>query len=298
MEQKVPATYLALEDVINHVAVERRLNCLDPVLNTEQYRAVVTTEMQQRYNRTFRDWAELHQATLFLHDNGVLLHYDDATLKDLYFLDPQWLCDMLAHVVTIREINPFARTGVMKLDDLKHIFKASNIGPMDTRGYIVNLLNKFEVALTWDSRTLLIPSLLPSEEDIHMAQLHPGHHPLVKIKVPLRSRGWAVRNKKITVSPKSVLYKECSGKFEMSLPSTSLTSPAEELLPEVRYQLTSKSSEKSVTRLLLMSYFPSGFWSRLMSRILADDSIVDIVRSFFVLPKEVSLVLHMYKGNS
>jgi len=43
--------------------------------------------------------------------SGVLLHYDDATLKDLYFLDPQWLCDMLAHVVTIREINPFARTG-------------------------------------------------------------------------------------------------------------------------------------------------------------------------------------------
>lgn len=43
--------------------------------------------------------------------SGVLLHYDDATLKDLYFLDPQWLCDVLAHVVTIREINPFARTG-------------------------------------------------------------------------------------------------------------------------------------------------------------------------------------------
>lgn len=70
LEQKVPATYLALEDVISHVAVERRLNGLDPVLNTEQYRAIVTTEMQQRYNRTFRDWAELHQATLFLHDNG------------------------------------------------------------------------------------------------------------------------------------------------------------------------------------------------------------------------------------
>ena len=44
----------------------------------------------------------LQQATSFLHDNGVLLHYDDATLRDLYFLDPQWLCDMLSHVVTIR----------------------------------------------------------------------------------------------------------------------------------------------------------------------------------------------------
>lgn len=120
---------------------------------------------------------------------GVLLHYDDATLKDLYFLDPQWLCDMLAHVVTIREINPFARTGVMKLDDLKHVFKASNIGPIDTRGYVVNLLNKFEVALTWDSRTLLIPSLLPSEEDMIIAQMYPGQavQPLVKVKVKLKN---------------------------------------------------------------------------------------------------------------
>lgn len=67
--------------------------------------------MQQKFHRGFRDQAELHQATMFLHDNGVLLHYDDATLKDLYFLDPQWLCDMLAHVVTVREINPFARSG-------------------------------------------------------------------------------------------------------------------------------------------------------------------------------------------
>lgn len=152
-----------------------------------------------------------------------MLHYDDATLKDLYFLDPQWLCDMLAHVVTIREINPFARTGIMKLDDLKHIFKASNIGSVDTRGYIVNLLNKFEVALTWDTRTLLIPSLLPSEEDIIMAQLYPGQfHPMVKVKVPLRSRGWAVRNKKISISTKSVLYREhsASGTFEMTMPSS------------------------------------------------------------------------------
>ncbi|KAJ8942684.1 hypothetical protein NQ314_010008 [Rhamnusium bicolor] len=182
LEQKVPATYLALEDVVNYVATERR------------------------------------------------------------------------------EINPFARTGVMKLDDLKHIFKASNIGPMDTRGYIVNLLNKFEVALTWDSRTLLIPSLLPSEEDILLAQMYPGQfHPMVKVKVPLRSRGWA--------------------------------KPVE----EIQYQLKCQQSNKTMTRLLLMSYFPSGFWSRLISRILADDTIIDIIRSFFILPKEIAQDMHLVK---
>lgn len=50
-----------------------------------------------------------------------------------------------------------------------------------------------------------------------------------------------------------------------------------------------------MTRLLLMSYFPSGFWSRLMSRILADDTIIDIIRSFFILPKEVAQDMHLVK---
>jgi hypothetical protein len=40
-----------------------------------------------------------------------------------------------------------------------------------------------------------------------------------------------------------------------------------------------------------MSYFPSGFWSRLITRILSDDAIVDIVRAFFIMPKEVSYVI-------
>lgn len=113
-----------------------------------------------------RDSAELNQATMFLHDNGVILHYDDATLRDLYFVDPQWLCDMLAHVVTIREINPFARNGIMRMDDLQHIFRGSQLvaSKQQSSSYIVNLLNKFEVALTWDTRTLLIPSLLPVDE--------------------------------------------------------------------------------------------------------------------------------------
>lgn len=76
------------------------------------------------------------------------------------------------------ELDLLVCVGIMKLDDLKHVFKSSNLGPVDTRGYIVNLLNKFEVALTWDNRTLLIPSLLPAEDDVHTAA--------VKVKVRLQ----------------------------------------------------------------------------------------------------------------
>ncbi|XP_043282367.1 leucine-rich repeat serine/threonine-protein kinase 1 isoform X2 [Venturia canescens] len=253
LEQRVPASYLALEDVVVQLAQDRKLTGCDPVLKADQYYAAVNNELA-KLHRSFRDPAELHQATLFLHENGIILHYDDATLKDLYFLDPQWLCDMLAHVVTIREINPFARSGIMKLDDIQHVFKSSTISTIDTQGYIVSLLNKFEVALTWDYRTLLIPSLLPTEDDVSRNnQL---------IKVPVKTRGWHVRSKKIT-SPM------------FSYPSATGDRVKTECV------LTSRSQpDCSVTRLLLMSYFPSGFWSRLITRILADDAIVEIVMSF------------------
>lgn len=254
LEQKVPASYLALEDVVIQLAHDRKLSGADPVLKADQYYTAVNNELQ-KLHRSFRDPAELHQATLFLHENGIILHYDDATLKDLYFLDPQWLCDMLAHVVTIREINPFARCGIMKLDDIQHVFKSSTISSIDTQGYIVSLLNKFEVALTWDYRTLLIPSLLPTEEDIlRNNQI---------IKIPVKTRSWHIRSKKIT-SP-MITFQNCTGESKSSTECV----------------LTSRSQpDCSVTRLLLMSYFPSGFWSRLITRILADDAIVEIVMSF------------------
>ncbi len=226
LEQRIPATYLALEDVVTILATDQKNNGRDPVLSVEEYRTDVVHIMSTRFRMSFRDTAELNQvnfikqhfqlnvndynsfikATAFLHENGVMLHYEDATLKDLYFLDPQWLCDMLAHVVTIREINPFAPngkslnfifrrqgslyiyifiwlTGIMKLEDLKLVFRSSSSAPSEAQSYVVSLLNKFEVALTWDSRTLLIPSLLPTEDQT--AYGLPGSDVRVKVNKSL-----------------------------------------------------------------------------------------------------------------
>lgn len=36
-----------------------------------------------------------------------MLHYATPALSHLYFVDPQWLCDMLAHIVTVPEVNRF-----------------------------------------------------------------------------------------------------------------------------------------------------------------------------------------------
>ena len=56
--------------------------------------------------------SDIDQATSFLHDSGILLHYEDSSLlNDLYFINPQWLCSMLAKLITIKENNPFQRQG-------------------------------------------------------------------------------------------------------------------------------------------------------------------------------------------
>ena len=67
----------------------------------------------------------------------------------------------------------------MRLEDLQLVFRSSSSAPCDAQSYVVSLLNKFEVALTWDARTLLIPSLLPTEEQA----LHgmPGSDVRVKV---------------------------------------------------------------------------------------------------------------------
>ncbi|XP_053686186.1 leucine-rich repeat serine/threonine-protein kinase 1 isoform X3 [Sabethes cyaneus] len=267
--QRVPASYLALEDVVGTISGSLRQFGADPVLDAERYRQMVTQEMQLRGFKGFRDWSELNQATMFLHDNGVLLHYDDATLRDLYFLDPQWLCDMLAHVVTVREINPFARTGVMKMDDLQHVFKSSCLGTSDNRGYIVSLLNKFEVALSWDARTLLIPSLLPIEEDSTAERV-------VTVKIATRSKGWVMRTRRNPMNTAFPSYEPVP-----SEPATPVLSTACDIQ-------TLHRPERSISRLLLMSYFPSGFWSRLITRVLADDQVVEAIRCLYPLPKEAA----------
>lgn len=58
------------------------------------------------------DENDLEQAISFLHDSGILLHFEDSSLlNNLYFISPQWLCSMLARLITIKESNPYQRNG-------------------------------------------------------------------------------------------------------------------------------------------------------------------------------------------
>ena len=83
---------------------------------------------------------ELDEATNFLHENGILLHYDEGSvLSDIYFLDPQWLCSNLAEVVTVREDIASHKYGTFKVT----FIRACNI-----RTILSNLLSFYHITAT------------------------------------------------------------------------------------------------------------------------------------------------------
>ncbi|KAI0218471.1 hypothetical protein LSAT2_029831, partial [Lamellibrachia satsuma] len=56
--------------------------------------------------------------------------------------------------------------GITRTDDLKILFKNTTFNADDMKTYIIDLLNKFEMAFIWNNHNLLTPSLLPMEVDM------------------------------------------------------------------------------------------------------------------------------------
>ncbi|KAI8511237.1 Leucine-rich repeat serine/threonine-protein kinase 2, partial [Branchiostoma belcheri] len=155
MGQMIPHSYMQLEDLVTEEAQSLRAGL--PVIRHSRLLELVKEANLQL------DEEELSQAVRFLHESGVLLHYDDPALqlKDLYFIDPEWLCQMMAQVVTVREGNPFVNNkGILKKSDVTNLFKGGAFPPELIPQYL-RLLEKFEIALPQTEEELLIPCRLP-----------------------------------------------------------------------------------------------------------------------------------------
>ncbi|XP_071107767.1 leucine-rich repeat serine/threonine-protein kinase 1-like [Haliotis cracherodii] len=292
LKQKIPKKYLLLQNVVMELAQERLHDNKEPVLSKSKYMLCVSNKMMET-GTTFRDVEELEQATRFLHENGVLFHYEDLSLKDLYFLDPQWLCDQLAKVVTIKEINRFASRGIMKIKNLELLFKNS-LQPMDIQRDITSLLNKFEVALQFDDENLLLPSLLPTEEDLQVSV-----EKKCDVRIPLRrpeDENTQVKRRSRPLTTDVVYVRPDSVKTLTVGKSTFYSGPQQfdesSSRPDSRDLLllgvkATSNPIFSFCRLYFMTYFPSGFWPRLITRVLADSSLYHFAMSLFKLPEEL-----------
>ena len=123
------------------------------------------------------DRSEFRAALNFLHDQRILVHFDDsAELNDLVILKPQWLIDIVKEVITVK---PFEQeqsahenqwkeleaSGVLKRDLLEHVWRHL-LNQRNTIETLVSIMEKFNLICRWPSSSsteeFLVPHMLKS----------------------------------------------------------------------------------------------------------------------------------------
>ncbi|MGA7194181.1 MAG: COR domain-containing protein [Anaerolineales bacterium] len=110
-----------------------------------------------------KDETSKHTLIGFLHDLGVVLHFqDDPRLEALGILNPQWVTNGVYKILNWKPL--FENKGVLTLTMLNDILKPPEY-PSDKRLFIVDMMKKFE--LCYDikpDKIFLIPDLLPKDQ--------------------------------------------------------------------------------------------------------------------------------------
>ena len=224
---------------------------------------------------------------------GILLHFEDSLLSDLYFVNPQWLCSMLASVVAVQEKNPFQKNGkaewnrisdyvemvvvhnfynsqciplsltlipvgFMHMEALKQIFhKTSACNDFSLLTEFLTLMQKFEVVLVLDDRRLLIPSLLPTEE-----------------------------RDSCVIFPNSLSLEESFSTLEKSI--SVLDYDSKQTYAPI-YQLP----HTLFAQYYFLPFVPNGFFPRLVARIISTEIIESLRKSLSTSPLQAHHVLNM-----
>ncbi len=109
------------------------------------------------------DESSQHTLIGFLHDLGVVLHFqDDPRLEALGILNPQWVTNGVYKILNSHEL--FQNQGTLTLPILNKTLNPPEY-PSNKRLFIVDMMKKFELCYDIEpDKSFLIPDLLPKDE--------------------------------------------------------------------------------------------------------------------------------------
>jgi len=136
-------------------------------------RDYITYSQYEEICREQRVFREERQKELIgiLHELGVMLHFPERQLHDTEVLNPQWVTGGIYKIINSQEVK--RHEGTVPRERLGHIFNVERVPGEGARpkrysekeqGYIVEVMNKFELCYELNGRTILVPDVLGEKE--------------------------------------------------------------------------------------------------------------------------------------
>ncbi|XP_065653536.1 leucine-rich repeat serine/threonine-protein kinase 2-like isoform X2 [Hydra vulgaris] len=171
LEKMVPQSYVKLENFIFDKAKTMHNSGELPILSKNHLH-------QHSIDHGLRlETAEFNRALMFLTETGSVLNFKDPVhdLKNYIFIDPQWFCQMMARIVTVKEINPYiSQRGILSKSNAFKLFPE----PCFTQNFLelfFRLLQRFEVLLPISEGKYLVTSKLQSFSPQHLTAAKLGY---------------------------------------------------------------------------------------------------------------------------
>ena len=121
----------------------------EPVLTGDVLEQRINAHLASKNMRKL-DPHEFSSMMRFMHENGIILNYDSVFLSDKYFTDPQWLADQLAYVITIKEIQDYGSSGIVKIDDFLSKMKKIQVSvQQESYKYFWKKLHEISKVYSW-----------------------------------------------------------------------------------------------------------------------------------------------------
>lgn len=139
-------------------AVKERLASFDtPYVSLREYSDLCVTMGVSRQDA---------QLTLvgFLHDLGIVLRFPELELLDTHVLDPRWVTGAVYELVTSAILA--TQHGILTFEQVSEILarKDAKKYPPDKHGFVIKLMEKFELCYRLDATRMLVPDLLDIQE--------------------------------------------------------------------------------------------------------------------------------------